>query len=268
MARACAGQCFCCPVVRRESVSGAVRVYTARPVKEHCQIELQLDGNGIDSRELVRFLNDGARYPARVVFTRNRVSMITVRFAGDGSADVRLHRGFLDAPPEVHKALRSYLRSRRRGAWLIVSAYARGIGAHTRVGRGDSHLPANGKVHDLNRIAREVNRRFFNDRIKCHVGWGRRYRGRRSRRGRTIRYGSWDESTRTVRVNPILDDRCVPEEFVRYIVFHEMLHAIVPHETENGCRRHHTRQFRALEKTFPRLGRMKTLCDELLVTLP
>ena len=51
---------------------------------------------------------------------------------------------------------------------------------------------------------------------------------------------------------------------MRYIVFHEMLHAVVPRETANGRLNHHTRQFRTLETAYPNLGAMQDLCRELL----
>jgi hypothetical protein len=56
----------------------------------------------------------------------------------------------------------------------------------------------------------------------------------------------------------------VPEEFVRYIIFHEMLHAVVPSVRRNGQRRDHHATFRVLERRFPGLARMKKLSAELL----
>lgn len=250
-----------------EVVSPSRCLYTSALMSRHHQAELRLESKRIDEEELVSYLNDGARHPVAVVFTRNRISMVTVRFAPDGSVNLRLHRAFLDASPAVHKALRTYLRLRRRAAWQTVSTYARSIGAEDHGARSRPCLSAVGRVHDLGQIAKDVNAQFFNGKVKCRVGWGRRYRGRRSRRSTSIRYGSWDASTRTARVNPILDDERVPAVFVRYIVFHEMLHAVVPHEAGNGRRQHHTRQFKAIEKTFPDLDRMKQYSTDLLDAL-
>jgi len=213
--------------------------------------------------EFVAYLNEGARERVSVAFHRNRVTMISVVFEPNGSIRVRAHEAFLAAGPEVLRALRTYLRTRRRKAWRGVTAFADTIPATTPARKRRTPLRTRGDVHDLDEIARDVNRTFFSDRIRCRVGWGRAGRGRRGRKARSIRYGSWDATTRTVRVNPRLDDKRVPREFVRYIVFHEMLHAVVPAVIENGRRRTHTAQFRALEKGFPKLEKMTKLCDRL-----
>ena len=214
-------------------------------------------------QEFVAYLNEGAKAPVFVKFTRNRVTMISVVFAPDGSVKLRVHEAFRGAGPEVMKALRAYLRTRRRKPWRVVTGFINTIDATATTARRLTPLRTAGEVHDLEEIQRDVNETFFNGRVKCLVGWGRAGRGRRGRKPRSIRYGSWDVTTRTARINPRLDDRRVPREFVRYIVFHEMLHAVVPATVRNGRRRTHTAQFRALEKGFPELDRMTKLCDRL-----
>ena len=213
--------------------------------------------------EFVDYLNDGAKAPVRVRFHRNRVTMISLVFEPDGSVKLRVHEAFLGAGPEVLKALRTYLRTRRRKAWRVVTKFANAIPSAGPARRRRGTLRTVGKVHDLAEIGRDVNRTFFNGRVKCRVGWGRAGRGKRGRKPGSIRYGSWDVTTRTVRVNPRLDNKRVPREFVRYIVFHEMLHAVVPAIVEDGRRRMHTPQFRALEKGFPDFQEMTKLCNRL-----
>lgn len=230
----------------------------------HVQGEMIFGGGRVLGRaEFVGYLNEGARAPVRVRFHRNRVTMVSVVFEPGGSISVRVHEAFLGAGPEVLKALRTYLRTRRRKAWRVVTTFANTIQSQPSARGRRVSLRTAGDIYDLEEIRRDVNRTFFNGRVRCRVGWGRAGRGRRGKRARSIRYGSWDATTRTVRVNPRLDDRRVPREFVRYIVFHEMLHAVVPAEVSDGRRRMHTAQFRALEKGFPRLDKMTKLCDRL-----
>ena len=59
----------------------------------------------------------------------------------------------------------------------------------------------------------------------------------------------------------------VPAEFVRYIVFHEMLHTVVPTDVHKGRRRDHPPAFNALERQFPEIDRLHTLARELLDVL-
>ncbi len=69
---------------------------------------------------------------------------------------------------------------------------------------------------------------------------------------------------RTIRIHPLLDDSRVPRTFVEYIVFHEMLHAVVPSDRSSGRRYDHPEAFRVLERSFPNLPEMKVLASELL----
>ena len=48
-----------------------------------------------------------------------------------------------------------------------------------------------------------------------------------------------------------LDQACVPDYFVSWIVFHEMLHGKHEVRRTNGRRRFHTHEFLTEEKTFP-----------------
>ena len=52
--------------------------------------------------------------------------------------------------------------------------------------------------------------------------------------------------------------------FVAWIVFHEMLHAVVPDERLNGKTYKHTRTFRRLENAFPNVKDMRRFCRVLL----
>ena len=209
-------------------------------------------------------LREASRDPVHLTITRNRVSMVSVRFHDD-HVRVRAHEAFLSAEPEVIDALAAYVRNRRRKHWRVVADFAETIEPGPAA-RRPPRVKSRGAVHDLEAIRKRVNRTFFNGRLKCRVTWGRRGTPRRRARSRTIRYGTYRRADDLVSINPILDDPRVPEVFVEYIVFHEMLHAVVPSE-KCGTWNHHTRTFRHLEKQFPDLPRMHRLSDELVTRL-
>ena len=216
--------------------------------------------------QLRRYLAEAGCCRVELIATRNRVSMISVIFLREGHARIRLHEQFLVAPAPVREALARYLRTRDRRAWCVVADYARRI----RVPADECRKPARrlqtrGQVHDLREIADEVNPRFFNSSVKCQLGWGaRRPRTRRRTCSRSIRYGSWSHATRTVRIHPLLDDPRVPRAFVAYILFHEMLHAVVPAEERPGRRIDHSANFRHLEAQYPDIEGMRRLSRSLL----
>lgn len=216
---------------------------------------------------LRRYLAETARCRVELIATRNRVSMISVVFRREGHARIRMHEQFLAAPAPVLEALALYLRTRHRRDWTVVASYARRIRVTADESGGVARrLQTRGQVHDLREMADEVNSRYFNGSVKCQIGWGAR-RPRTRRRSRSIRYGSWSPSTRTVRIHPLLDDPRVPQAFVAYILFHEMLHAVVPVEERPGRRLHHGVLFRQQESQYPDIEGMRRLSRSLLHVL-
>jgi hypothetical protein len=225
------------------------------------QLELFCDQPLLSEESLLSYLNEGASRPVSVTLTRNRSTMVSVVVPSHGPIRVRLHEHFLRAEQAVIRALRRYLRTGRRTAWAVVSAYASRIPGDASRPPVLRPLQTKGSVYDLELILKEVNQTFFNGRVKCRIGWGRAV-SRRHRR--SMRFGSWHAATRTIRVHPFLDDERVPRDFVRYIVFHEMLHAVVPDERLNGKTYKHTRTFRRLENAFPNVKDMRRFCRVLL----
>lgn len=105
-----------------------------------------------------------------------------------------------------------------------------------------------GAVHDLRRIADQVNERWFEGRVDVPITWGRDT-SRKSVRSR--RLGSWRRGDRMIVIHPVLDDERVPEFVVAFVVYHEMLHALQPENT----RRPHDAAFRSALRAHPDHGR-------------
>ena len=207
------------------------------------------------------FLIASAGKPVRLTLTRNRVSMISVVFRPEEIL-IRMNEAFLTAPDSVLQALGGYLRSRSKAHWRLVGHYIRTLVPEGgREPAGD--LRTAGRFYDLAVIRDRVNHRHFNGRLKCQITWGRAGRRRRRARSRTIRFGSYAKAQDLIRIHPLLDDPRVPLEFVEYIVFHEMLHAVVPVDAA-GARPHHHTTYRSLERRYPGYAHMRRLSAELV----
>ncbi len=232
---------------------------------ESLQLSLFSQDKDVSLGELNDFLNDKAPVSVSVVLTRNSVSMLSIDMSGRRII-IRIHESFISAPQTVLRALKRYLRTRRRKDWRIVSAFASQIHADSGTKRKAEKLRTKGDVYDLHTISKSVNDEFFSGRVKCKIGWsrGRTERSRKRTRGRYLRFGSWVQATRTVKVHPILDDTRVPLEFVRYIVFHEMLHAVVPNTIKNGRSYDHSQQFKKLERAYPDFPKMKQIAKRIV----
>lgn len=104
-----------------------------------------------------------------------------------------------------------------------------------------------GKFYSLEEICREINSRYFNSQIEIErIGWG-------VRKGWS-RLGHYDPVHRTITLSPVLDSPKIPQFVVRYIVYHEMLHAVFE-DTHRGFRKHHPPEFRRAERGYPDFAR-------------
>ena len=111
------------------------------------------------------------------------------------------------------------------------------------------NLQHEGKYFDLRAIFARLNARYFRSRLRGYnVVWGRK---RRQRPKEYFIFGTIQEEDRVSRINPWLDQPFVPRWFIEYIMYHEMLHSVVPDEIgPDGRRRAHTDEFYRREKQF------------------
>lgn len=92
--------------------------------------------------------------------------------------------------------------------------------------------------------------------------WGRR---RRQRPKEYFVFGTIQEEDRVIRINPLLDQPFVPLWFLEYVLYHEMLHSVVPDEpVRGGKRRVHTEKFNRREREFPGYRRARRWEEENL----
>jgi hypothetical protein len=111
------------------------------------------------------------------------------------------------------------------------------------------NLPQEGRHFDLQKIFDNLNQRYFRGRVRDYeVKWGRQ---RKQRPKEYFIFGTIQEEDRVIRINRALDQSFVPLWFLQYILYHEMLHAVVPDEEMGGGRRRvHTEEFNRREKHF------------------
>jgi len=201
-------------------------------------------------RALERRLGGLLQEPVSLTITDNRHTMMSSRRRGRVT-HIRLHHMFLDADDSTVRALARYLtrgdhRSSSRldvfieeNAHLIRKERARAAPVRTR-----------GRYHDLRDIFDELNELWFDERIDVQVTWGRRAPTNRRRR-RSVRLGTYVQDDKLIRIHPVLDQDWVPRFFVAYVLFHEMLHHVVPAPLVNGKKHFHSPEFRSRERGYP-----------------
>ncbi len=206
-----------------------------------------------DEESLARELERLTGQPVDVTVTDNTSTMMSVmRDRHSGTVRIRLHRMFLSAGTGVLRALGDWVkRPRCRQSGEVIDEFIRQhrhlIRTKTRTPR-DS-LCTEGVHHDLLEYFERLNREYFRGSVKARITWGRMAPGRRRR---SIRFGSYTAEDDVIRVHPLLDQDFVPAYFVRYIVFHEMLHAYLGvRRGPSGRRQIHSAEFRRLEQAYP-----------------
>lgn len=120
-----------------------------------------------------------------------------------------------------------------------------------------------GRYFDLKTLFKRLNARHFRNALRGYtITWGRR---RKARPKEYFVFGSIQEEDRIIRIHPLLDAPFVPQWFMEYVVYHEMLHAVVPdEEMGSGRRRVHTDEFMRREQAYPSYRRARRWEEENL----
>ncbi len=186
-----------------------------------------------------------------LLWTDNRASMISVRGGAMMGYHLRLHHMFRHAPDVVWLALVAFIRDADANARRILRLFIQNQQhlirpSSPRQSRGP-FLQPQGRYFDLEAICCELNQTYFANRVQARITWTRLPPRRRRN---SIRFGSYHEQQRLIRIHRLLDQSFVPRYFVESIVFHEMLHQLLPRQYINGRWYVHHPEFQQHELQF------------------
>jgi hypothetical protein len=208
------------------------------------------------------FVHEGARQtlerrfelafdgPVQLAVTDNRHRMVTHTLS-NGLLRVRVHMMFLGAPDRVLDALIRYVVQEDRQASQVIGEFIETNSHRIRAWRPVlGPLRTRGRAHDLYAILADLNERYFGGAVSdVLITWGRRTRPNVKNRA-TIKLGSYSAIERLIRVHPVLDKEWVPRYFVSYIVYHEMLHHVIPALRAGRRAILHSSEFNRREREF------------------
>ncbi len=216
------------------------------------QIEIPFEEDaGTPEARLESRLTELLGEPVVLRCTDNRRTMISATRRRE-ALYLRLHRMFLRADSIIVNALAKYLRRGRDSTTsrLISGFIERHRGVLAESVRQPDSFVTEGKTHDLAEIFADINKTYFDSKVDgVAITWGRKLSSRRRRR--TIKLGTYNPDEKLIRVHPALDRELVPRYFVEYIVYHEILHHLIPVKMGKSRRIVHSAQFRAREREFP-----------------
>jgi hypothetical protein len=167
--------------------------------------------------------------------------------------EIRIAQKFKDAPEHILHSLGIILYSKifrykvdsktRR----IYKEYVEESILHeypVEIRKPSSRYKAQGKVYNLEYIFDDINRAYFQNRLKKPtLGW--------SLNKSYTRLGFYVEDKKLLVISRIFDSSRVPVKIVEYMVYHEMLHIVIPARTVNGRRKVHYPEFKKMDRSFP-----------------
>lgn len=210
----------------------AVRI----PNPVHSQLPVLFPSNGPQV-----FVHEGARQalerrfeqahdgPVALHINDNVHSILAFSRRGE-QLRARVHHMFLDAPAAIQEALVRYAVSNDRVASQTLGLFIANHQYRIRASRPPLHpLHTKGENHDLLSIFQRVNERYFGSAHDALITWGRHSARRTPGKPRkSLKLGSYSAVERLIRVHPVLDQAWVPRYFIEYVVYHEMLHHVIP----------------------------------------
>jgi hypothetical protein len=186
--------------------------------------------------------------PVSVILTDNSTSVLSVK-TKSGSISVRMHWMFLNAGEEILREMAAFIKTRRGRTPLIGKFISENRACLRQKAHDNRHIRVctRGSFFDLKEIFDNINNEYFGGSVTSSIGWGKKA-SRRAVRKRTL--GSYCRHTDSIRISPVLDRKYVPLYFIRFVVYHEMLHSSLAEEKKEGRRWVHNSEFRKHERLF------------------
>jgi len=208
------------------------------------QLTLQFQNSKDTLRDSLEKLS---RRPVVLSITDNASSLLSIRIKHD-FVFARMHWMFLKAGDDILKEIADFISKRTVRTPLIrhfIQANSDCIKARDGCPKRPVAIRTKGKFHDLREVFTSLNDTYFSGQVTSSISWGRRHARRIVRR---LTLGSFSKNTNTIWINTVLDRKTIPGYFIRYIVYHEMLHSIMKEEKKNGRRLLHNSAFRQRER--------------------
>lgn len=188
-----------------------------------------------------------------LVVNENRSTMLNLLKKERSFARLSVHKMFLEAPDPVISAIAHYVKGTRRNLSERNVILKEFIQRHLAC-RDYSHLVksqelvSQGKIYDLKTLYDPLNQKYFNGELDLSLTW---FGASSRKRRRRITFGQYFSGLRLIKMHRMLDDPFFPEYFVSFILYHEMLHSVIPGSKDaRGRFCVHGKEFKEREKVF------------------
>lgn len=188
--------------------------------------------------------------PVSLVWTNNRTSIISAKRRPGTGYQLRVHQMFKHAPKSILQALVAYVSGNEGASENALRHYIKEQQhlIQKTPTRRVLRLATQGRYFDLQQLYQELNQLFFAHCVQADITWSRQAP---QRQRMSIRFGSYDSQQLLIRIHPHLDQAFVPQYFIESVIFHEMLHQLIPRRRINGRWSIHPPEFYQAERHFP-----------------
>ncbi len=207
----------------------------------------------------------------QLILTDNRTRILSCQVSSSRSRRIRLrlHWSFVTAEAKLLEEVAGFALGRFRGERRKRALEALRVHFDHRQGGTDTrgplpsakrqnpsplNLEPQGLHFNLEQIQDRLSLLYFDGELKVPITWGRvpsrRPRAVSRPRQRTIHFGTYHSGQHLIRLHRALDQPHVPLYVVESVVYHEMLHAVLPAVSVGGRQRFHTPEFRRRERLF------------------
>jgi hypothetical protein len=194
-------------------------------------------------------LENDLKKSVKLIINNNRSTMLSVKWEPK-CTKVSMHRFFLSAPENVMDALACYIKRKDRAIAPTLKSFI----AENIQKLDYSHdlsrmkLDFQGEIYNLKYFMKNLNREYFDDKFNLNIAWfGKKNQSNRSQ----ITFGMYYEPLKLIKINRLLDNPSIPEHFVCYVIYHEMLHHAHPSYCDENGRNHiHNKEFKMWEMKF------------------
>lgn len=198
--------------------------------------------------ELQQSISRSAGLHVDLVINENSSHLFTILERKSARARLSVHRMFLEAPVHVIEALGQYVRGFDKQSLSVVSRFIdESVYRPEYSQKLDARdLQTFGDYYDLKEAFLRVNNQYFEGTVNLLLTWFRQ----KTTQSRII-FGQYHPLLRLIKINKKLDSPQVPSYFLDYVIYHEILHQVVPTKTdERGRRSIHSGEFRKRERQF------------------
>lgn len=204
---------------------------------------------------LERRLSHAHEGPAVLSITDNQGSVL-IQKVSKKVLYVRLHFMFLGADPKVLTALvNCIVHSCPESNRIVDEFIEQNFPKYFKKRRHG--LTTEGKHHDLRKIFDEINEEYFDGTCTARITWGTKSTCPIKLPRKSLRLGHYTYLEKLVSIHPLLDRPWVPKYFVAAVVYHEMLHHMMPGSRSDSSKSlkaqrvlYHPPEFLEREKLF------------------